>query len=194
MMKVMAAGLALLASVPAAAQLAPAPQAAPAPDPARLKAARALLDLLMPPATREQMIGGMMTPMLANIQRGFSDNPAFARAIGADPQMKAMFDSFMQRQLARTTETIRAGLPGMIEAMTRAYARRFDVAQLDELRRFFGTPTGQAYMREGLTIMADPDVAAWQREMMSRSMSQVQADVADFARQVAASEQKRGKP
>jgi hypothetical protein len=155
-------------------------------DPARLTAARALLDRLMPPATREQMIEGMMTPMLANIQQGMTENPQFAAAVGSDPRVKALFDEFMRKQTARTTATLRTSLPGMADAMTNAYARRFDVAQLGELRRFFETPTGGAYIRESMTIMADPDIGRWQRDMMSRSMSDIQGDAAEFARQVAA--------
>lgn len=185
---------ALAPAIPATGQSStPAAQAAPAPDPARLQASRALLDVLMPPATREQMIQGMMAPMLANIQRAIADNPQFAQTIGSDPEVKALFDAFMGKQLSRTTEMLRAGLPGMVEAMIRAYARRFDVAQLTELRRFFESPAGQTYMRESMTIMGDPDVAAWQRTLMSQSMNQAQADAADFARQLAAREQRSRK-
>jgi hypothetical protein len=78
----------------------------------------------------------------------------------------------------------------MVPAMAAAYARRFDVAQLREIRRFFETPVGRAYVRGSATIMSDPDVAAWQRGLMASSMSGVQEDVAAFAKQVAALEKK----
>ena len=181
----------LLAHAPAVAQAPSAiPPAAAAPDtpvnPGRLVAARALIDVLMPPATRDAMVQGMMAPMLDNLRRGLSDNPQFTDAIGSDPKVRALFDEFMAKQMARTTATLRTSLPGMVDAMARAYARRFDVAQLAEVRRFFETPTGRAYMQASTTIMADPDIARWQREMMARSIGDIQGDVADFARRAAA--------
>jgi hypothetical protein len=178
-----------LAPAPVLAQVAPAaPATAGAVDPARLAAARALIDVLMPPATREQMMQGMMTPMLANLRRGMEENPQFAASIGRDPRVKTMFDQFMTRQEARTTQLMRAALPGMVPAMAAAYARRFDVAQLQEIRAFFETPTGRTYMQASFTIMSDLDVAAWQRQLMAQSMGHVQEDVAAFAKQVAALE------
>ena len=129
--------------------------------------------------------------MFDNMRRGLSDNPRFAEAIGSDPKVRALFDEFMTRQMARTTDTLRASLPGMVDAMARAYARRFDVAQMAEVRRFFETPTGRAYMQASTTIMADPDIARWQRDMMARTMGDVQGDVAEFVRRAGALDAKR---
>ncbi len=164
---------------------------ASAPDPSRLAAARDLIDVLMPPATREQMVQGMMTPMLANLQKGMTENHEFVTAMQADPRVKALFDTFMDRQQTRTVAMMRDALPGMSDAMARAYARRFDLAQMRELKAFFLTPTGRTYMQQSYTIMSDPDVAAWQRSMMANSMGHVQADVADFVKQLAALEPKK---
>lgn len=168
-----------------------APSKAEAVDPARLAAARALIDVLMPPATRDQMIVGMMTPMLANMRQAFTNSPEFAAALGADPRVKALFDQFMARQEARTTELIRQALPGMFPAMANAYARRFDLQQLRDIRAFFETPSGRSYMQASFTIMSDPDVAAWQRQMMTQSMSHVQDDVTAFVQQITALEGKK---
>jgi hypothetical protein len=186
-------GAILLASagVPTVVQGQIAPAVTPAADPARLTAARDLIDILMPPATRAQMVESMMTPMLANLRQGMTQNPDFAKAMNGDPRVKALFDTFMARQQTRTTTMMRDALPGMSDAMARAYARRFDVAQMREIKAFFQTPTGRLYMQQSYTIMADPDVGAWQRTMMANSMTGVQADVADFAKQIAALEPKK---
>ena len=186
-----ALALAILGGMPARA-IAQAPVApAAALDPARLTAATELLDMLMPAATREQMIQGMMTPLLANIRRGFSGNPGFATAMNGNPQLKALFDDFMSKQEARTTEMMRQALPGMVASMARAYARRFDVGQLHELRAFFRTSTGRVYVQASYTIMADPDVAAWQTQLMRQAMSRTQEDVASFAQKAAALEKNK---
>ena len=186
-------GAILLASavLPSVAQAQTSPVAAPALDPARLAAAHELIDVLMPPATRAQMVESMMTPMLANLRQGMTQNPDFAKTMNADPRVKALFDTFMARQQTRTMTMMRDALPGMSDAMARAYARRFDVAQMRDIKAFFGTPTGRLYMQQSYTIMADPDVGAWQRTMMANSMTGVQADVADFAKQIAALEPKK---
>ena len=171
----------LLAGAPASAQTPPASVAAAAPvDPARLAAARDLMDTLMPTATRARIIDEMVRPMMANIQRAITQDPDFVKSFNDDPRARDLFKQFM------TLTTLNAAMPGMWEATARAYARRFDVAQMDEIKRFFATPTGHLYMQQSLTIMSDPDIAAWQSEMMQRSLRTVQADVADLARQIAA--------
>lgn len=182
--------LVALAHGPLKAQT-PTPPNAEAVDPARLAAARALIDILMPPATRDQMVVGMMKPMLANMRQSFTNSPDFAAALGADPRVKALFDQFMAQQEARTTELMREALPGMFPAMAKAYARRFDLQQLRDIQAFFETPSGRAYMRASFTIMSDPDVAEWQRRMMAQSMSHVQDDVAGLVQQIAALEGKK---
>lgn len=181
-----------LAAVPAPAQRVAAPAPAPAAtvtaalDPARLAAARELVDVLMPPDTREAMVRGMLTPMLANLQQGMTQNAAFTATMDRDPRVRSLFDAFMAKQTATTLDEMRDGLPGMAAAMGNAYARRFDVAQLRTIQAFFVTPTGIAYRQESMSIMSDPDVAAWQRTMMTKAMTRVQADVGDFVKQVAA--------
>jgi hypothetical protein len=153
-------------------------------DPARLALARRVVDTIMPPATREQMMGAMLTPMMANLRQGMSQNPDFAKMMGSDPQIAAAFERYMQRQQNQSIEMIRASLPQMATAMSRAYARRFDVTQLAEIERFFQTSTGRAYMQASMTIMADTDVGAWQRTMMNDAMSHVQQDTAEFVKEI----------
>jgi len=186
-------GAALLAGaiMPSAAQAQATPGAVAAPDPARLAAARELIDVLMPPASRAQMIEAMIAPMLGNLQQGMAQSPMFSSAMADHPEMQTRFATFLARQQARTMTLMRDGLPGMVEAMARAYARRFDVAQCRDIKAFFATPSGRAYMQQSLTIMSDPDVAAWQRTMMQSSMANMQADVAEFAKQAAMPEEKK---
>lgn len=64
-------------------------------------------------------------------------------------------------------------MPELIEAMSRAYARRFTSSQMNEMHAFFSTPTGQRYVTEAMGIMSDPDVAEWQRNSMAKSMEKL---------------------
>lgn len=180
----------VLAPVAATAQ---APASTAVVDSARLAAATRLLDALFPPVSRTQMMDAMMTPMMANLRQGMTQNPSFAAEMAKNPKVKAAFEQFMDAQFRRSLDLVRTSLPGMFDAIARAYARRFDVAQMEEIERFFRTPTGQAYMQGAMTVMADPDVAAFQRKMMADAMSRVQADTAAFAKEVAAIQQSEKK-
>ena len=190
MMKLYLCGAAALLVAPAAiAQSVPAavaPAATPAMpvDPARLAAARALIDTIMPPSTRDAMLDNMVRPMLARMQQAFTDNPQFTDEFSSDPQARALFQQYMQRVADRTLNDVRPAMPELWDIMARAYARRFTVAQLQEIRAFFETPTGQVYMHQALTVMSDPEVGAWQQNLMRRSMSHLQDDMAQLTRQL----------
>ncbi len=165
-------------------------QAGAALDPARLAASHELIDQLLPPATRDAMMQGMLAPMMANIRQVMTQG----QNAQTDPKIKAKVDAFLEEQQAKTIADLKANMPGMIDAMSNAYARRLDVAQLHELKAFFTTPTGQAYMQVSRGAMSDPDVANWQRETMTKSLHRVQADVVTFAKSLAADIAQRKKP
>lgn len=196
-MKQMLLAAALVAAAPALAQaLAVVPpagtSAAATPvDPARLAAARAVIDQIMPPATREQMIETMLTPMLGMISQTITKDLKLAEMLGNDPKAQAAFTRFMERQNTRTMSDLRGELPAMVEAMSRAYARRFDERQLKEISAFFATPTGKVYLEQSPTIMSDPDVLAWQSRLMSKSMSTIHEDIETLSKELGA---ELGKP
>lgn len=172
MKRVFALGLAL--AVPAFA----APQAPKsAVDPARLAAAREVVSLAMPPATRDAMLAQMSTAMANNMRQGMLGNPQMKAMFAQDPRLQPIFDRYMTRIQARTAETIRSGMPPLYDAMGRAYARRFTLPQLADLKAFFQTPTGRYYATQAGTIMADPDIAAAQSAMMGSAMTATQTDV-----------------
>ncbi len=181
---------ALLLANAGAAQAQTAPQATPAPAPvdsARLAAAQQLLTVMVPPAQREQMVEGMIRPMMANIRQSMSQAPGFAELFEKDSGALPVFERFLKKQEDRSVATVRAGMPGMIDAMARAYARNFDVQQLGEIRAFYQTPTGQAFVTRTSAIMSDPDVLAWQRDLMTRSMAHIQEDIGKFVEELSAS-------
>ncbi len=167
----LALGLSLIAA-PALAE-APAPAAV---EPARLAAAREVVSLAMPPATRDAMLAQMSTAMANNMRQGMLANPQMKAMFAQDPRLEPIFDRYMTRIQARTAETIRSGMPPLYDAMGRAYARRFTLPQLADLKAFFQTPTGRYYSTQAATIMADPDIAAAQSAMMAGAMTAAQTD------------------
>lgn len=157
-------------AAPAAGQTAPV--AVEAIDPARLAAAERLLVMLMPPARFEAMIEGITTAMARNVTQQFKSS-ALATSFSDDPRVQPVMARYIDRLTTDSVAAMRAGQPDMMRAMQRAYARRFTVAQLAEIERFFATPTGRLYMDEGTTIMADPDVAAWQQKMLKQQFDRM---------------------
>ena len=179
-MKRFALAFALVVTSPALAQ--PAERL----DPARLASAGKLIDIVMPAEQREAMLGGLMQAMTLNMTKAMEGNQDVAALFKDDPRARAIFERFMARQQTESIETLRESLPGMIEAMRRAYARRFTVAQMDELSTFFATPTGRAYMAQGMSIMSDPDVAAWQQSVMTRTMARMPEQTRALAAEILA--------
>lgn len=188
--KSFAAGTLAIAILAAPLNAATPLQAGAALDPARLAASHELIDQLMPPATRDAMMQGMLAPMMANIRQAIMQGPNSK----TDPKIKARVDAFLDEQQAKTIADLKANMPGMIDAMSNAYARRLDVAQLHELKAFFMTPTGLAYMQAAHGALSDPDVTNWQRETMTKSLSRVRADLGTFAKSLAADTAQRTKP
>jgi hypothetical protein len=62
-----------------------------------------------------------------------------------------------------------------VTAMTRAYARRFSLAELADMKRFFASPSGQAYVQKSPTVMSDPDVMRWSQTMITRALDKAPA-------------------
>jgi hypothetical protein len=170
MMKSVMIALALTVATPALAQDA-------ALDPARVASAKSLMDVIMPPAKREAMIEGIMRGMMANITQMMTSSPEMTSAFGGDERAKAIFDKFLKKQQEDSITMLKENFPGMMDAMTNAYARRFTAAQLGEMRTFFETPTGQIYVDQAATIMNDPDILTWQRDLMAKGFSKLPKDV-----------------
>ena len=166
MMKSVLFALALTIASPAFAQDAPL-------DAARVASAKGLMDVIMPPAKREAMIDGMMRGMMTNITQMMTNSPEMTAAFGGDEHVSEIFDKFMKRQQESSIKMLKDNFPGMMNAMTNAYARRFTTTQLSEMRVFFETPTGQIYVDQAATIMNDPDVQTWQRDLISKGFSRI---------------------
>lgn len=146
-------------------------------EPARVASAKSLMDVIMPPAKREAMIEGIMRGMMNNVTQMMTSNPEMTAAFGGDKRVTEIFDRFMKRQQESSIKMLKDNFPGMMDAMTNAYARRFTAVQLGEMRTFFETPTGQIYVDQAATIMNDPDVMAWQRDLMTKGFSQMPKDI-----------------
>lgn len=189
---------AILGTAPAAAQTAPTAPAvavAAAVEPGRLAAARPVIDRIWPlgtyarimRATMDQVAQGAMAQM-------FDMKPAdLAGSLGARPgakpgavpattetlgQMAAKNDPYFQQRMQITMHVMGEEMgklmtevePDVREALAHAYGRRFSIAQLGELDRFFATPTGRDYAAESMTLMMSPDMIQAMQSFLPRML------------------------
>lgn len=185
-------GLALLAAPVAQAQT---PQSAPAPDAARIVAARPVVDKIFPAGTYRRMMDGTLSKMMDGVMDGVMKMPIAQLArIGGVPQDKlaglnessmeqisAIIDpNFRQRtkigmdaMMAAMVDLMDGFEPKVRDALTRAYARKFDGRQLSELEAFFRTPTGDLYARQSMMMFMDPEIMSEMQAFMPEMMKKM---------------------
>ncbi|KRC79855.1 hypothetical protein ASE13_12360 [Sphingomonas sp. Root241] len=191
MLRLLAGALVLVLSPLASANAQTAPAPAAAPEPARLAAAQALIDRIMPAAQRDSMVEQMVRPMMENIRGAVLSGPKFETAKAENPKLVATIETFMKDEFEHSIATMKASMPAMFDAMARAYARRFTLDQLQAIDAFFQTPAGHAYVTLAPTVMADPDFLAVQRSMMTDAMTGMQQRMAALGAKIDAEAKQR---
>lgn len=199
------AALALPASAHAGEPVAPAPAAdqatsADAVDPQRLAIAHQIVDRQFPPGSYARLMNGSMRGMIDQMTSGVQQMTLrdVAKAVGAKPEdiaklgkgsivdVASIIDpAFEQRNklamnamLDLVTGLLTEMEPGIRDAYAQAYARRFTLEQLQDIAHFFGSPTGQAYATNALTLSSDPAVMAELRQMMPKMIQKMPNTIA----------------
>ncbi len=179
-----AIGLLLAAGIapPSAAQdAAPAPSPAVAePAPAHLAIAREIVDLSMPPANRRAMMEQMSDTMFAQMRDGLLRSTEAQ----SDPATQRVFDRYLERYRILSNEFSNDSMPGMVEAVARAYARQFSLDDLRQIRAFISSPAGMRYFRQAPQLLSDPDVAEANRAYLARLFTALQPMMAELRREV----------
>ncbi|UAB78350.1 DUF2059 domain-containing protein [Erythrobacter sp. SCSIO 43205] len=163
---------------------------------ARLPAAKALIDVMMPEGFYADMMSEMMSSTMGPLLDMMGGAGAAEMVIGSrvmvDPQVTASLSDAEKAELAGLLDpsfgergTIMQDMlndimleaavliePGFKEGMAKAYAIRFDDAQLADIAAFFATPTGKLYAQENIKLMADPQVMSASMQAMPAMMQQ----------------------
>lgn len=184
---ILASAALFLAPIAAQAQTAPSTpvEAADAPiDPTRLAAATRAVAALVPPGTymrmmRDQfpkLMDGMMSQMggmSAADLGGEADGKTLAQMAEAeDPHFRERM-SIMTRVFSEELGTVFTEMePDLRAGLSRAFARKFTLVQLNDLNTFFATPSGTAFAAEYLSTFMDPEVL---KQMMSMTPRMMQA-------------------
>ena len=150
------------------------------PDPARLKLAEVTAAKLLPDGVYVKIIDDMMGQILKPIfdmMPGLSDtqisnttgvapealaelseeNKA-AAAMLIDPNHKKRGEQILAVFKPMIAEAMTIIEPAMRTGLSRAYARKFNAAELATINRFFATPVGESFARESFAVQVDPEV------------------------------------
>ncbi|HEY7808905.1 MAG TPA: DUF2059 domain-containing protein [Allosphingosinicella sp.] len=210
-MKYLILATAALAAAPVAAQeagtstapviaAAPAADAAPA-DPQRLPLARIVAEQTFPAGTfrrimavsAEQMttsmMGGVLDMQMKDIPAADENEADPAQANKTMREVMAEHDPHFIERMEITNRVMMTEMvpvmtkfePQMREALALAYARRFSVEQLTDLRTFFASPSGKAYASEVMTIGSDPEFLKGMGAFVPELMKEMPAITAKLA-------------
>ena len=180
---------------------------APAIDPARLSVARVITAQMMPNGTYAKLMRDTLPGLVKQMQAalpGMMLREAL-RADGVKPEAINHLDEAQlneiihiidpaQQDRARMTQDaiwgkisgiMTAQEPNIREAYAEAFANRFSITQLNDIRSFFATPSGTVYAAEMLQLGSDPAVQRQVKAMMT-AMIQQMPGIMDEARLSAA--------
>ncbi|MEO9599359.1 DUF2059 domain-containing protein [Parasphingorhabdus sp.] len=191
MKKIFAIPMALAMCVPAAAQETSAPGTTEEAtiDPARLAVAETTVDHLFPIGTYERMMKGTMDQMLDGMLAGLGgmtmeemggtvspsgedysaedkDKTLAELMQESDPNFEERMQISTRVLMDEMTDLMSAMEPQVRTTLTKIYARKYSIAQLNEMNDFFATDTGSAFARDYMMVFVDP-------EMMESMMSMV---------------------
>lgn len=173
-MRLMITTLLITIANPVFAQPAPVATVAE-PDAARLAAATRLVEVVMPPALREQMIEQTASAMVANVGKAVMGSPRMVTAFEKEPRARPIFERYMAKVADDTRTMMRDMMPDMITVMRRYYVRQLTVAQINEVHEFYATPTGKKFTLSAASVMADPEYGRLMQTTMAKVMERAPA-------------------
>ena len=172
--------LALGIATPALAQQAPSTVVENAADPARIAAAKPVIDKLWPVGTYRRMMDGSMSKIMDSMMESMMGMKAsdiigpmdksgkVAEAAGtksmgelamkADPNFRERTRLMMDAMMSGMIPIMEKIEPQVRENLTKIYARRFSAAELADMGTFFQTPSGKAYAEQSMLVFMDPEM------------------------------------
>ncbi len=148
---------------------------------------------IFPEGTYTRMMGETMQPMLDSMMGTLTDLPLgqVQKLTGLygddfsqlgegtiDEAMAILDPAFGERNkrigdvtIELVTEVMTEIEPAYRAGLARAYAVRFNEAELADLKRYFSTPVGSKYAAESMLIYADPQVMSAMNELMPSLMA-----------------------
>lgn len=158
----------------------------------RLPAAQQVVGKMMPEGFYGRMMGDMMDQIMRPMMTMFSapefvlmsrleiaEDDVGTLGEAQQAEIMAMLDPAHDRRADAVVNVLTSRMSGVFTAMespmrdglSRAYAVRFEPAQLADISAFFATPTGTVYAEESMALFADPQVMKAMMQAMPAMMS-----------------------
>ncbi len=185
----------------APALAAPAAQPAPAPavdaltDAARLAAAQSVANTVFPDGTYKRIMGTAMSKlmdgMLGSMMKmpvrdvaamtGLSRDRLSQLSDGSMTEVAAIIDPHFRDRTKLMMDTMFASMgdlmsqfePKLRAALTRSFARKFDLQELTAISGFFATPTGGKFAADYMTMFMEPEIMGEMQGMMPEMMKKM---------------------
>jgi hypothetical protein len=177
MIRTLAVSICIALATPALAQTAPVNEQAK-PDSARRAIAVQVVEQIWPLGTYRRMMDGTMSKMMDSMMQSMFDMKAsdMARvadptgkhktgdqtmgqvAEAADPNFRERFKITMDTMMSEMIPLFEKAEPGIRDSLANVYARDFTAAQLEDMNRFFNTPTGKVYGKHWMMTFVDPEM------------------------------------
>ncbi len=122
-------------------------------DAAKLREAQAIIQVIFPPAQREQMMDKILTTLGAQMR------PAVLHDAMSDPGLKSIVDAYFDKVMTLERPVLQKHIPDMLEASAVAYTHEFSLAELKDIHAFAQTQSGRHYFARASAILSDPAVA-----------------------------------
>uniref|UniRef100_UPI003A89FB63 DUF2059 domain-containing protein n=2 Tax=Sphingomonas sp. GlSt437 TaxID=3389970 RepID=UPI003A89FB63 len=146
-------------------------------DPSRFAVARDVVELILPPDQRDAMFRKVIDAMMANMIAGQSKALGLDEIFAENPEIRDIFGKFAVQTRNEALLDIKQSEPELLKAYANAYARNFTFDELVQIRSFLATEAGKKFATRSTALLADPDVAKWQRALFERAERRSEPEV-----------------
>ena len=150
-------------------------------DAAKLIEARAIIEVMFPPAQREQIMDKILTNIEAQMRPAVLHDAAMS-----DPGLKAILDSYADKVLTLERPVLRKHIPDIMEANAIAYTHEFSLAELRDIHTFAGSASGRHYLTRASAIIGDPTVAKVNMELAAEAQATAKTTLPEFREKLVA--------
>lgn len=126
-----------------------------APPADELAEAQVIIEAMLPPDKREQILLDLASAVAKQASAGFMSGPLFE-----EPGIKAIVDDFLLELPKVYRPLFAEHMPKILEATAVGYTREFTLEELRDIAAFARTPSGQRYFLRIQALQSDPGVAA----------------------------------
>ena len=149
-----------------------------APDEENLAIAREIVDLGFPIETREAVFFATMDQLVAQIRQ--SSLQAYDLESEENAGIIVILDEWIVEYVDETKVVLRSHIPSLMEGLAASYAVMFTRQELQDIRTFVSSPSGQRYFELGSAVIGEAHFANANQQYMNEVQAQMPAAIAEL--------------